>query len=224
MSNYPAPIPTVITEPVIAPPEEVFQHAQALGLPAGARIACYRLGPLDALDRRLTGVVWDVFGCEVDITDDPPDYPFLWLQWRGRPHLQLQIWRWRIYPAQPPAFAELRWSPSQEPYVHLCHLSLNAAQRLLQRNYLEKCVKATQKISRTGRPLDTGTWRTTEEFLQEVEPLVRECWQATPPVRPTETRIVAMLTRWVTAPTLGAQCQRHLGVDWNTYIERVRLS
>jgi hypothetical protein len=224
MTRYPAPLPTVIVEPVVASPDEILKHAWALDLPIGATVACYRIGPLDDLDRRLATIVWEVFGCEVDITVDPPPYPFLWIRWHGIAQVQLQVWRWRIYPAQPPAFAEIRWSPGQESYAHLCHLSLNSSQRQRQQRYLGTCISVTQKIYREGRPVGTGTWRTKEEFLQEVEPLVRQCWQDPHHLRPTERRIEAMLNRGVTAHTLGYQCRYWLGVDWDTFVEGVRLS
>jgi hypothetical protein len=224
MSDHPVALPTVHIEPIVAAPEEVLRHAMAVGLPVGSPVACYRIGPLDDLDRRLAGAVWEVFGCEVDVTAEPPTYPFLWLQWRGTPHMQLQIWRWRIYPAQPPAFAEIRWSPGQEPYVNLAHLSLDPTRRRPQQDVLGRYVNATQRIYRRGRPVNSGTWRSREEFLQDMEPLVRECWQSVPPTRPTARRIEAMLAWAVTAHTIGHQCQHWLGVDWDTFIERVRAS
>jgi hypothetical protein len=226
MSHKRASPPVVNLEPVTASPEELVQHAWAVGLPDGACVLCYRLGPLEALDRRLAGVCWEVLGCEVDVTGDIPPYYFLRIEWLGSPIIQLQIWRWRIYPLHPPAFAELRWYPDQEPFVHLCHLSGNPAQRRLQDANLNKYVNATLKIYPQGRTIGTGMWRTREDFLREVVPIVRRCWQEPPHAYPTAPRIAQMLqmltTKYVTSDTLRYQCRTHLGTPWNTFVQDIR--
>ena len=80
-----------------------------LDAPVDLALTQWQLAPLHTISPRLTGCTWQIVGCLVPVTDDPPAYPFM--DNPDDPLTRLQAWLWRTSQSPRQLYSDLRWHP-----------------------------------------------------------------------------------------------------------------
>jgi hypothetical protein len=147
----------------------------------------WQIAPLDSVDRRLAGCVWQVVGCLVPLTDDHPDYPFL--QWQ-HPPTRLQVWLWRVFQPPQKLCGELRWHPENGRSAAIVGLlpGDGRAEVLRAWQWLN-----TSKPFTGGRPLWTGAFRDRAHLEGLLIELIRQFDRRKPPISASRRNLARFL-------------------------------
>jgi hypothetical protein len=121
-----------------------------LEAPTDLPLVQWQIAPLDIVDRRLAGCVWQLVGCLVPLTDERPDYPFLQYQ---SPPTRLQVWLWRVFRPPQKFCGELRWHPEKGRSAAIIGLSPGDGRAEVLRAW--QWLNTSEPFS-GGRPLGSG--------------------------------------------------------------------
>jgi hypothetical protein len=215
--------PPMLVRPLPFTPTQLSYYTESLRLPPGGRVVCYLLAPLDQLEPRLAGWLWNVFGIEVSPTPDPPPYPFIRLAVDGAVLAQMEVYLWQVCPIGAPQWAELRWSPTEKrSLVNFASLSNHQPERRRQEEALNRAVELTKYTMLKGRPVGSRSrgGLNDEAFLDQLIELVHACWRTQD--RPTEDRILRLFPGGVSKSSLQRFVHNRLGMGWDDFIEIFR--